>query len=195
MELYVVRHGQSMANLEERHAGYLPVELSPLGRQQAEEAKKTLEDISFDRVYCSDLKRARQTVKIALPACEPVFTPQLREICVGKLEGMTYQACEERYGQDFFDAEARQDYSCMGGETGEELRERIHGFLRELEKRTDLKRVAVFGHEGTVRETLNFVLGTVIPLEHMVIRNAAVSVFSIGPEGRKLLGWNQTKLG
>lgn len=195
MELYVVRHGQSMANLEERHAGYLPVELSPLGREQAEKARKTLEGISFDRVYCSDLVRAKQTAAIALPDYEPVYTPRLREICVGKLEGMTYRECEERYGQDFFDAEARQDYSRMGGETGEELRDRIHGFLRELESHMQLQRVAVFGHEGTVRETLNFALGTVIPLEHMVIRNAAVSVFSIGPEGRKLLGWNQTKLG
>ena len=194
MELYVVRHGQSTANLEERHAGYLPVELSPLGRRQAAQARRTLEGISFDRVYCSDLLRARQTAEIALPGSKPVFTPLLREICVGELEGMTYRECQERYGADFFDAEARQDYSRMGGETGEEMRARIHGFLRELEGHTELNRVAVFGHEGTVRETLNFALGTVIPLEHMVIRNAAVSVFSIGSEGRKLLGWNRIKL-
>ena len=195
MKIYVVRHGESEANLQERHAGWMPVPLSPLGRQQAEAARNTLAGIHFDRVYCSDLRRARQTAEIALPAYEPVFTPQLREICVGKLEGMTYKACEEQYGADFLDAEARQDYSRMGGETGEEMRSRIHGFLRELEEHSELKQVAIFGHEGTVRETLNFALGTIIPLEHMLIRNAAVSIFSIGAEGRKLLGWNQTQIG
>ncbi len=192
MKLYVVRHGQSGANLEDRHAGWRPVPLTALGRQQAQLARKSLEGVAFDRVYCSDLRRAKETAAIALPGSEPIYTAALREICVGKLDGLTFAECEKRYGQDYLDAERRQDFSAFGGETGEKMRRRIHGFLSELEKLPHVERVAIIGHEGTVRETLNYVLGTVIPLEHMEIQNASVSVFSLGEDGRKLLHWNHT---
>lgn len=192
MKLYVVRHGQSEANLEERHAGWRSVPLTACGRQQAEMAQRNLSGVVFDRVYCSDLQRAKETAAIALPDCTPVYTPALREICVGKLDGLTFAECEKRYGQDYLAAEQRQDFSAFGGEAGEEMRQRIHSFLAEVEKLQNVERVALVGHEGTVRETLNYVLGTVIPLEHMEIQNASVSVFALGADGRKLLRWNYT---
>ncbi len=192
MKLYVVRHGQSEANVENCYAGWRPVSLTALGRQQAQLARKSLENVTFDRVYCSDLQRARETTAIALPGSEPIYTPALREICVGKLDGMSFAECEKRYGQAYLDAERRQDFSAFGGETGEEMRQRIHNFLAELEKLPRGECVALIGHEGTVRETLNYVLGTVIPLEHMEIQNASVSVFSLGEDGKKLLHWNYT---
>ena len=192
MKIYVVRHGQSEANVEDRYAGWRAVSLTALGRQQAEMARENLAGVAFDRVYCSDLQRAKETAAIALPGSIPIYTPALREIGVGKLDGLTIAACEKRYGQVYLDAERRQDFSAFGGETGEEMRQRIHGLLAEVEKLQNVENVALIGHEGTVREMLNYVLGTVIPLEHIEIQNASVSVFSLGEVGRKLLCWNYT---
>ncbi len=192
MKLYVVRHGQSEANAQACHAGWRPVSLTALGRQQAEMARRSLEGVAFDCVYCSDLQRAKETAAIVLPGSVPIYTAALREICVGKLDGLTFAECEEIYGNAYLDSEQRQDFSAFGGETGEEMRRRIHAFLSDLEQLHNVERVAIIGHEGTVRETLNYVLGTVIPLEHVEIQNASVSVFTLGEHGKKLLRWNDT---
>lgn len=192
MKLYVVRHGQSEANLEERYAGWRSVSLTELGRQQAQTARENLAGLTFERVYCSDLQRAKETAAIALPGTMPLYTAALREICVGDLEGLTIAECESRYGQTYLDAERRQDFSMFGGETDAMMRRRVHEFLSSVEKLQNVERIAIVGHEGTVRETLNYVLGAVIPLEHIEIQNASVSVFSLGKDGRKLLHWNET---
>ncbi len=191
MKLYVIRHGQSEANVEGRYAGWRPVSLSVLGRRQAEQARRLLADAAVERVYCSDLQRARETAAIALPGKEIICTSALREINVGELDGLTIAECEARYGDVYRAAERQQDFSAFGGETGEAMRRRIHSFLESLEALRGVDCAALVGHEGTVRETLNYVLGTIVPLEHLEIRNASVSVFSIGEEGRKLLRWNE----
>ena len=57
--LYIVRHGQSVANLEERFAGHSDFPLTDLGRRQAACAAAYLkEHVRLDAVYASDLSRA-----------------------------------------------------------------------------------------------------------------------------------------
>ena len=191
MNVYVIRHGQSEANLGDYYAGWLPVHLSDKGRRQAEEAGTLLAGIRMDRVFCSDLQRARETAAILFPKREAEPTDALREIGVGKIEGLPIRECEERWPEEYAQAEAEQDFAFFGGESGEEMRRRIHGFLGEMEK-VNAEHVAIVGHEGTVRETLNFALGQVIPLEHLKIDNASVSVFEVTDGKWKLLRWNDT---
>ena len=191
MRVYVIRHGQSEANLADLYAGWLPVHLTDKGRQQAESAQVQLRDIRMDRVFCSDLQRAKETAAIIFPENQEEPTDALREIGVGRLEGLTVRECEERWPEEYARAEAEQDFSFFGGESGVEMRERIHGFLGEMEK-IHAEHVAIVGHEGTVRETLNFALEQIIPLEHLRIENAAVSVFEVSAGRWKLLRWNHT---
>ena len=191
MNVYVIRHGQSEANLGDYYAGWLPVHLSDKGRQQAESTRNQLRGIQMDRVFCSDLQRAKETAAILFPENEAEPTDALREIGVGRIEGLPIRDCEERWPEEYARAEAEQDCSFFGGESGAEMRRRIHGFLAEVE-RVGADHVAVVGHEGTVRETLNFALEQVIPLEHLKIDNASVSVFEVTAGRWKLLPWNTT---
>ena len=57
--LYLVRHGQSIYNLENRFTGWKDVELTELGQKQAEEAGNMLRAIQFDIAFVSVLKRAK----------------------------------------------------------------------------------------------------------------------------------------
>ena len=68
-----MRHGQSVANLEERYAGCYNASLTPLGKQQAELLTEyVLKTYRVDAVYSSPLSRARETVeKIARQAGVP----------------------------------------------------------------------------------------------------------------------------
>lgn len=66
MELYVSRHGETLANIEKRLAGSKSDSpLTEKGIMQAKELGQNLNSISFDVVYSSPLQRAVNTVNIA----------------------------------------------------------------------------------------------------------------------------------
>jgi len=61
MQLFLVRHGQSLYNMEQRHQGWLDIALSPLGEQQAERVAARLKDQPFDYIFSSPIKRCYDT--------------------------------------------------------------------------------------------------------------------------------------
>ena len=61
MCIYLVRHGQTTANVKKQFQGQLHGELSELGWKQAEQLGKHFQRIHLDSVITSDLKRAVQT--------------------------------------------------------------------------------------------------------------------------------------
>ena len=64
--LFLIRHGQSIYNLENRFTGWKDVELTDLGIAQATEAGEILSKITFDQCYTSNLKRAQNTLNLIL---------------------------------------------------------------------------------------------------------------------------------
>ena len=64
--LYLVRHGQSLGNLNEQMLGHTDLDLSELGYRQAAATFERLKDTHFDAVYSSPLQRAYNTV---CPSC------------------------------------------------------------------------------------------------------------------------------
>ena len=178
MKVYVIRHGQSEGNRTERNCGWSATPLSELGHQQARRAGELLQGVSFDRVFCSDLVRTRQTAQDALPGVKPEYTDLIREVSVGTLADRYIADNAAQYGEAYWDSVRRQDFSAYGGETQAQICRRVRRFIRQLEELEGAERVAVFGHEGTVHQFLNYVLGADIPLEHLHIANASVTVFS-----------------
>ena len=64
MVLVVLRHGQSIWNKENRFTGFVDIELSDKGKEEAMYAGDLLNDIHFDQVFSSDLMRSKETAKI-----------------------------------------------------------------------------------------------------------------------------------
>ena len=60
--LVLVRHGQSLWNLEDRFTGWVDVPLTDLGREEARRAGQLLKDFKFDVAYTSNLARAQNTL-------------------------------------------------------------------------------------------------------------------------------------
>ena len=65
-KLYLVRHGQSIYNLENKFTGWKDVDLTKQGTKQAVDCGTLLKDIKFDLCYTSNLKRAINTLNIIL---------------------------------------------------------------------------------------------------------------------------------
>lgn len=103
-KLVLVRHGQSLWNLEDRFTGWVDVPLTGKGREEAKRAGERLGDVRFDVAYTSVLSRAQETLQIILQVLgqhPPVIRDQaLNERHYGDLQGLNKQKTAERYGAD-----------------------------------------------------------------------------------------------
>ena len=172
-ELLLVRHGETDWNRERRFQGHADPPLNDTGREQARELAEQLAGERIDAVYTSDLRRARETAEIvASPlGAEVVALRELREIDVGSWQGLTWPEIEERHPDGVRRWEV-DGHGWDGGETYEELGERIVAVLTEIAARHPAQRVLVVGHGGTVRATRAFVEGVSVAESRR--RNAAI---------------------
>ena len=105
--LILVRHGQSQWNLENRFTGWVDVDLSLKGREEACQAGRLLksEGFQFDLAFTSVLKRAIRTLWISLEEMDQMYLPvttswRLNERHYGALQGLNKTETAEKYGED-----------------------------------------------------------------------------------------------
>ncbi|WP_394019097.1 2,3-diphosphoglycerate-dependent phosphoglycerate mutase [Anaerococcus cruorum] len=105
--LVMVRHGQSEWNLANKFTGWVDVDLSEKGEQEAIEAGKKIKEagIVFDHAHTSILKRAIKTCNYALEYSEQLFVPvekswRLNERHYGALQGLNKAETAEKYGDE-----------------------------------------------------------------------------------------------
>ncbi len=167
MLVYVMRHGQSVANIEGLHVGQYDSPLTEQGYEDARKAGRKLAGIHFDWVVSSDLIRAVETCRTALPGCEPELFKELREVDVGSLSGKVVRECWNTMGPKYADNRRNFDFTDYGGENGDMIMARVSSFMKLLEERKDCENVAVFCHEGAIYCIMRYVLGQ--PIKRMQI--------------------------
>lgn len=91
--LILVRHGQSIYNLENRFTGELDIDLTKLGEQEAKEAGQKLIKYAFDIGYTSTLVRAQKSLNIILKEIHQtdikvIANEALNERNYGSLQGL-----------------------------------------------------------------------------------------------------------
>lgn len=91
--LILIRHGESQWNLENRFTGWVDVELSAKGIQEAESAGKKLAVYKIDKAYTSILKRAINTLDLAMKSAGKTGLPIIRDAALnerhyGALQGL-----------------------------------------------------------------------------------------------------------
>lgn len=105
--LILVRHGESMWNMENRFTGWTNVELSEKGIKEAKEAGQLLkkEGFMFDIAFSSVLKRANDTLRYILKELnqedvETIYNYKLNERHYGALQGLNKAETGEKYGSE-----------------------------------------------------------------------------------------------
>ncbi|WP_297461907.1 2,3-diphosphoglycerate-dependent phosphoglycerate mutase [Ferrovum sp.] len=105
-KLVLLRHGQSVWNLENRFTGWTDVELSPAGLLEAVEAGRLIKDAGLlpDIAYTSVLQRAIKTLWLGLEVCERMWIPtvpdwRLNERHYGALQGLDKAETAAKYGE------------------------------------------------------------------------------------------------
>lgn len=106
-KLVLIRHGQSLWNMENRFTGWTDIDLSDKGTEEARNAGKILKNngYEFDVAFTSVLKRAIRTLWIVLEEMDLVWIPvykswKLNERHYGALQGLNKDETIEKYGTE-----------------------------------------------------------------------------------------------
>ncbi|GAA0946165.1 histidine phosphatase family protein [Nonomuraea longicatena] len=158
VKLVYETHATSVDNEAGVATGWLPGELSPLGREQAVELGRRRRDV--DHVYCSDLRRAAQTAEIAFDGVKEVRQDsRLRECDYGVYNGRPVSELAALRG-------AHVDLPWPGGQSYRQVVAEMAAFLEEVMKRWPGATVLVVAHTANLWALENLLMGT--PLEDLV---------------------------
>lgn len=161
MMITLVRHAQVEEGYHNRYNGHIDIGLSQRGYDQAYTLARHFEENRFDAVYCSDLIRARETLKPIHIKVEPYFTDQIREKSWGRHEAKTFDEIMMMEGQRYesFD----QWMALLDGEDFTTYTVRIKHFFTVYLPAQGYKNVLVITHAGAIRTLISVVKG--IPIE------------------------------
>lgn len=150
----LVRHGQTVWNVEAKYQGHSDIALTQEGIEQAKLVAARLSDEPVAAVYASDLSRAFKTAEFIADPHKLAVTsvPALREVKFGEWEGLTYGNIYNKW-PDIMDGlfSKPDEIQIPGGETFRELKERATKAIKELVVKHPEETIVVVSHGGTIR--------------------------------------------
>ena len=165
----LLRHGEVMRAETRRFIGHLDVPLSPGGEAQCATQARRLAGLRIDALYSSDLERARRSGEIigAPHGLTPTPLPALREMAMGRWEGLTADEIRAREPNAFRDWMTRiGDFPFPDGESVPDLVARAGPAFDRIVAGAPAGAVAIVAHGGTNRALLCRALG--VPLERLL---------------------------
>ena len=155
-KLFVFRHAETFDNSRGKFSGWRDSTLTPKGIHQAEAIAEQLRRCRIDYAFTSHLKRAKQTLKIALKnhGSVPVFTDdRLIERCYGLWQGRKKPEVKDE-DPDFYE-HCHRGYSLVPpeGESLEMVEKRVLSFLSDLTEWLEQNpgNVAISCHNNSIR--------------------------------------------
>jgi broad specificity phosphatase PhoE len=190
--LHLVRHGQSTANAASLLAGQIDVELTDLGRRQAQAVKVLLGEVG--EVRSSSLKRAQDTAQLAIPHLEASIDDRFIEVDYGRFDGMALAEIPREFWSAW-----REDphFTPEGGESLSAVRQRVSNALEELFSvkgegaRCEDGSLVIVSHVSPIKAAVAWVLGASDDVVwKMHLSNASVTTIGMGPTGPVLHTFN-----
>lgn len=156
MNLYVVRHGQTIWNLENRVQGITDIPLTLEGIKSAEELKELVKSLNIDVVISSPLKRARETAKILVDFKLPINTDdRIKERDWGMNEGAKIDEVDR---WDCWDVILNTKVQNI--ESIQDFMYRVSSFIEEIKIKYKDKNVLVVTHSAVIR-VIHYMLGNI----------------------------------
>ena len=186
VQVWLIRHGETLWNRERRFQGHRDIPLSDKGRDEARACAEVLRDRHFDAVYSSDLARAAETASLAFAEhdVEVQHDARFRERHMGVLQGHTRDEIPQLFPNAWaaFNENAPHSEVEGGGESIAMVRARLFEGLGEIYKQWGGKRVGVVSHGGVARVCVRHLLGIRddIP-SRFPVPNLAIQIFEVDP--------------
>lgn len=152
MKIYLIRHGQTTGDVEDRYGGAYDDELSDKGKTQVQELANEISDSGIEILFCSPMIRAQQTAKVLKEkiGCEMKTIEDLRERNKnGILSGMTKNEAKIKYPKL---VEEVKDYrnQIQGAESQEDFVKRIKKAFMEVINVAGYSTIGIVTHGGPI---------------------------------------------
>jgi broad specificity phosphatase PhoE len=193
--ILLLRHGEVVRAETRRFIGHLDVPLSPGGEAQCAVQARRLAATPIEALYSSDLERARRSGEIigAPHGLRPIPTPALREMAMGRWEGLTAAEIQAREPDAFRDWMSRVgEFPFPEGESVPDLIARAGAAFDAIVAAARDRTIAIVAHGGTNRALLCRALG--LPLSRLLTFGqdyAALTVLERVPSGWVLRRLNE----
>jgi len=153
LKIVLVRHAEVIEEYKGKYNGHIDIALSANGKLQAKTLAQKLDSLTFDKIYCSDLLRARETLEIFHREEEVIFTHRLREKSWGRDEGKSFEeiTVDGREYQNFM-----QWIDALDGEDIQSYIENLQEYFNETILKEKCDTVLVVTHAGVIKTLLHF---------------------------------------
>ncbi len=135
-KILLIRHGQSLDNLNHIFTGWRDTDLSPDGIEEAKGIGEKLKDVAITKAYCSDLIRSKHTTEYALGNYHPnvsiIVDPRLRERDYGEIAGKNKDELAREYPKEFPLWHRSFDVPPPGGESIKDVEKRVLPALHDI---------------------------------------------------------------
>lgn len=156
MNLYVVRHGETIWNVERKVQGITDIPLTDKGRSEAKELQDLISTLNIDVVISSPLDRARETAKILIDSKLPINTDdRIKERDWGMNEGAIIDTVDTWDCWDVILNTKVQNIECI-----QDFMYRVSDFIEDIKLRYKDKNVLVVTHSAVSR-VIHYLLGTI----------------------------------
>ena len=154
-QIYLIRHCQSMGNIEHKFQGQYDADVSPAGEKQLELLGLRFRNEPIDVIYASPLKRARLTAQAIARyhnGIEVVDEPGFIEMDVGELEDRSLKELALNYPETAEKWDKSPDLcEFPGGETMGQVYDRVNAALDRIIAENPGRTVVVTTHGGVLR--------------------------------------------
>lgn len=159
--LYLVRHGETELNAKKVCYGWTDCALNQKGVRQAQRVARMLEEVTFDAVISSPLKRARETAAIVgkVSPEEIILDERLRELNFGSWEGKHYQRIEKEDPENWlFWINNWKEAAPPGGEPFIKMYRRVEESVKEILDKYAEETLLIVSHQGCLRTIMCMLL-------------------------------------
>jgi len=191
--IYLLRHGEVQGAETRRFIGHLDVPLSPVGERQCTIQAARLRGARLAALFSSDLTRARRSAEIigAPHGLAPTIVPALREMDMGRWDGLTAGEIRAREPDAFADWMARVgEFPFPEGESVPDLLARVGPAFDAIAAAHAGQAVAIVAHGGPNRALLCRALG--VPLGRLLAFGQDYGALSVLESARG--GWALRRL-
>ncbi len=153
MRLWLVRHGETEANVAGLYSGHAPTPLTERGIAQAQTLGTLLRNVPVDNVLCSELERARHTTQLILGEREvPVRNmPELNEMFFGDWEMRHHRDLAREDAENYAVwCNDWQNATPTNGEGFQAFSQRVERFIAQLADYKACQNLLVVSHQGVL---------------------------------------------
>ena len=155
MKITLVRHTEVDEEYIGCYNGHNDIGLSEKGHTQAKELSKRLEHYDFDALLCSDLFRAKETIKHFSFAKDIIYTEKLREKSWGRHEGLSFNEIVSQNEIEYINFS--QWIKDLDGEPYEEYIKGLDEFFTSYLPSLNKEHVLLVTHAGVIRCLISLV--------------------------------------